>query len=128
MNRTGHACTMSVAQPTKGTQPKRARSRTPGGKAVPSRRAKISESPLEPNDVDQFKFRIVARNGKHFFTEVRFTPPNGREDDIKTVVNFFEGQCLEVLDEKTIAAFLAPHPIVPRLWALVDELQQVLCD
>ncbi|MCW8131381.1 MAG: hypothetical protein KIS92_13615 [Planctomycetota bacterium] len=78
--------------------------------------------------MDQFKFRIVAKNGKHYFTDVRFTPPNGRELDISTVVGFFEGQCLESLTPKSITAFLEPLPIVPRLCSLVDELQQVLCD
>ncbi|MBI3828335.1 MAG: hypothetical protein HY291_02390 [Planctomycetes bacterium] len=78
--------------------------------------------------MDQFKFRIVSKHGKHYFTDVRFTPPNGREEDIKTVVNFFEGQCLEGLDQRTLAAFLSPLSIVPRIWSLVDELQQVLCD
>lgn len=115
---------MSVTHSLHQSPEKRARTRSAGKRT----RAKLKHSPLEPNDVDQFKFRLVDRDGRHYFTDVRFTPPNGQAEDVAAVVDFFEGQCLNTLEAKTIGAFLAPLAIVPRLCALVEELQQVLCD
>jgi len=109
-------------------KPKRSRSKTLAKTSNrKANRLDLQDTPFEASDVDQFKFRIVSRDGRHFFQEVRFRPPHGKEEDIRAVVDFFEGQCLEILTPEMIEAFLGQHPVAHRFEELVFDLQAVLC-
>ena len=110
------------------------RSKRPRGKSLPKsvhskpQAAPPHELPFEASDVDQFKFRVVQRDGRHFFKDVRFSLPNGKENEIRAVIDFFNGQYLELLTPEMIEAFLGHHPVAKRFEQLVADLQEVLCD
>jgi hypothetical protein len=76
--------------------------------------------------VDQLKFRIVARRGKHYFQDVRFKGSLTLE--AITVIKFLEGRCLESLSSRTLQNGLGHIGIVPHLESLLKDLRQVLCD
>ena len=79
-------------------------------------------------DLDQFKFKLVERGAKHYFQDVRFKAPHISSTDEKSIIEFFEGQCLEGLSSEIMSGFFGNLPIGPKLEKLVVDLQQVLCD
>ncbi len=92
-------------------------------------------SPLEPPptipsahppSVDQLKFRLITRRGKHYFKDVRFKGALTLESI--TVIKFLEGRCLETLTHRTLQTGLGHLGLVPHLENLLKDLRQVLCD
>ncbi len=77
--------------------------------------------------MDQFKFRIVERNGLHFFKDVRFNAPHVNKDSTGAIVEFFEGRNLESLSDDIMDTVLGPVVVLAELKELVAELQTVLC-
>ena len=81
-----------------------------------------------PQDLDQFKFRIVELNGVHYFQDVRFKAPHISEADEKAIVEFFEGRSLQGLCPELMTAYLGSMTVLPLLQDLVCDLQRILCD
>jgi hypothetical protein len=76
--------------------------------------------------VDQLKFRLITRRGKHYFKDVRFKGALTLESI--TVIKFLEGRCLETLNAHALENSLGHLGLVSHLDTLLKDLRQVLCD
>ena len=81
-----------------------------------------------PTDLDQFKFKLAERDGKHFFEKVRYNTPNVAESDRKTVIGYFEGRCLESITNTALRSKLKGHSMLPMFEQLVSGLRQIFCE
>ena len=77
-------------------------------------------------ELDQFKFRLVARDGRHYFKAVKFDTPNLNAGERQQVLEFFEGRSLESITRKTLKAGLGALPSWTMLIALLDQMRQVV--
>lgn len=100
--------------------------------AFQAQRSEPVQEPRQPEGlaqaIDQFKFRIQQHQGRHYFTSVTFTDPHVEPAVRQQVVDFFEGRALESLTPEYVTSGLKDFPQLPRLLALVEEMQQLLCD
>jgi hypothetical protein len=83
-----------------------------------------SVAEADPYSLDQLKFRIEIRKGRHYFRNVRF---NG-EAGACVLAGFLEGRALEDLTPVLLRSSFASSPILPRLQHLVRDLQRVFCE
>jgi hypothetical protein len=83
-----------------------------------------SVSGAETYPIDQLKFRIVKKKGRHYFRDVRFEAgANGYP-----ITSFLEGRALEDLSPVLLRSFFPQSRILPHLQSLVRDLQRVFCE
>lgn len=78
--------------------------------------------------IDGLRFKLLARNGRHFFTDVRFSSEFIQTSDMLAVITLLDGTCLEELNADFVAAVLSGSPCVNEVQKLIGELQTVLCN
>lgn len=104
------------------TQPQRASTPPPAPATSRARDTAVSQ------DLDPLRFRLAERDGRHYFQNVRFEPPDatGRHHAYADrIVGFFEGQALETLTLERLAGALGDVPVYPRLRRLLAELHEL---
>jgi hypothetical protein len=77
--------------------------------------------------IDGLRFKLSARNGRHYFTDVRFSAEFIQTSDMLAVTKMLTGSCLEELSGDDIAAGLGKNPCTEEVQKLIGELQTVLC-
>ena len=118
---------MGIAHPTPRMEVRKARART-RSKTRTLHAAQPLQADERAPEMDQLNFRIVARDGKHFFKNVRFKPPHFNVPFEQSVLDFFEGRCLESIGPRVLDAALGPSPFLPRLRRFVNDLREIVCD
>ncbi len=89
--------------------------------------ADLTNRPEISSIVDKLKFRIVCKDGKHYFTDVRFggnVPAEIRD----AVTNSLEGQCLESLSREDLTKVFGWMHCLKHLQKYVADLRDVFCD
>lgn len=91
--------------------------------------AVLSSIPVpEHSSIDGLRFKLTARNARHYFTDVRFSSNLIPTSDMMAVITLLNGRCLEDLDRDFISAALRQSPCLDEIQNLIGELQSVLCE
>lgn len=86
-----------------------------------------TNSKPEHSPIDGLRFKLTARNGRHYFADVRFSAEFIQTSDMLAVTKMLNGCCLEELSGDDIAAGLGKNPCTNEVQKLIGELQTVLC-
>ena len=76
---------------------------------------------------DHLKFKLVARNGQHFFTNVRVSGPKVSAEQQRALLSLLNDGSLEDLSEARVYSALGETTMAAELLALTSELRAVLC-
>lgn len=79
-------------------------------------------------DLDQFKFKMKERDGRHYFENVRYNTHNVSAEVRQTVINFFDGRCLESITPSLLRSKLKTVEALPMFEQLVSGLRQIFVD
>lgn len=80
------------------------------------------------SDLDQFKFKMVEREGKHYFQNVRYNTHAVPAATREQVIQFFDGRCLESITPTLLKSKLKSVEALPMFEQLVSGLRQIFVD
>jgi len=77
--------------------------------------------------IDSLRFKLVCRDGKHIFTEVRVGSASVTDREKLAILVLLNGEPLETLSAHHISTILGKSRHVGVLQDMISELQAVLC-
>ncbi|HYG77277.1 MAG TPA: hypothetical protein VEK08_19890 [Planctomycetota bacterium] len=77
--------------------------------------------------VDNLRFKIVSRDGQHFFTEVRLKGCGLSERERSSIVKLLDGESLENLTPHYVSSHLKQTRHATEVQDMISQLQAVLC-
>jgi len=86
-----------------------------------------TEAAVAAPEMDPLKFRLVERDGRRFFSNVRFNALHVEPMQREAVVRFFEGRELDSLRAESLERELGSLSILPRLQKMVADLKELFC-
>ena len=77
--------------------------------------------------VDSLRFKLVSRDGKHFFTDVRLGGSLLCDKDKLAILALLNDECLENLSSTHVSSMLGRSRHIREVQDMIAELQSVLC-